>query len=180
MFRHLCGAAALRNVILTTTFWDQVSDEVGSRREAQLISEFWAPMTQHGSRVARFYPSTYESAWDLINQFDTSTTLNPRPALQLQTEMVDEGKKLQETSAFRGLVRWWDEVVGKLRGMLQRREGQDIRQKLKQALKVKTRLEHGHLRRSPSIGSSIRSRLRDSEELPGGPRSDISFTSARV
>jgi hypothetical protein len=59
MFRDLCGVDALKNVI-TTTCWDLVSDdELGSKRERQLISEFWEPMTRHGSQVARLQPSAY-------------------------------------------------------------------------------------------------------------------------
>jgi len=120
MFQQLCGADALRNVILTTTHWDRVSEDVGTRREAQLMSEFWEPMIRHGSRVARFQPLTYESAWDLIDQFDTITDITNttrRPALKLQTELVDEGKKLDETSAFKFLIQWWTQVIEKMKLM---------------------------------------------------------------
>jgi hypothetical protein len=113
MFRHLCGADALRNVILTTTNWDRVPDELGSKREAQLMSEFWEPMISHGSQVARFQPSTYESAWDIIDRLDTNT----RPVLQMQDEMVNQGKKLHETTVFRFLVQWWAQAMQTLKGM---------------------------------------------------------------
>jgi hypothetical protein len=117
MFRHLCGTDALTNVILTTTNWDRVSDELGSRREAQLMSVFWKPMIDHGSQVARFHPLTYESAWDIIDRVDTNPN---RPALTVQREMVDEGKRLHETAAFRFLVQWWDQAVEKVKEMLKK------------------------------------------------------------
>jgi len=151
MFQQLCGTNALRNVILTTTYWDRVSNEVGSRREAQLMSEFWEPMTRQGSRVARFQPSTYESAWDLIDQFDTITDVTNttrRPALKLQTEIVDEGKKLDETSAFTFLVEWWAQAMEKLKMMMRRREGKRTRQEQEK------KLDDRNSERSPSISSS--------------------------
>jgi hypothetical protein len=123
MFELLCGDDALKNVILTTTFWDEVPEDVGRMREAQLISEFWDPMIRHGSQVARFQPSTYESAWGIIDRFGPAT---PRPALKVQTEMVDQSKKVEDTSAFQFLVRWWDRVfrgLKGLRGMWSKRKG---------------------------------------------------------
>ena len=114
VLEELCGPKALKNVILTTTYWDCITEELGSKREAQLKSMFWKPMTINGAQVARFHPQTYESAWDLIDRFGTADV----PALKVQEEMVDQGKKLHETSAFRLLVHWWVQAVDKLKGML--------------------------------------------------------------
>ena len=114
VFEELCGSKALKNVILTTTYWDCITEELGSKREAQLKSMFWKPMTSNGAQVARFHPQTYESAWDLIDRFGTADV----PALKVQEEMVDQGMKLHETSAFRLLVHWWVQAVDKLKGML--------------------------------------------------------------
>jgi hypothetical protein len=117
MFKELCGLDALQNVILTTTMWDQVSDETGLRREDQLRSKFWQPMMTHGSRMARFV-STHQSAWDIIAKFDVNI---PRP-VQLQTQMVDEGLALSQTSAYSVLLRWWEQLIAKCKEMIRRRE----------------------------------------------------------
>ncbi|PMD31450.1 hypothetical protein L207DRAFT_441988 [Hyaloscypha variabilis F] len=51
----LCGDSALGNVILATSFWDQVSLSVGEAREDQLKNskDFWANMVAKGSQVVR-------------------------------------------------------------------------------------------------------------------------------
>ena len=41
MFRGLCGTAAFKNVVVLTTFWDQVSTSEGVRRDVQLKSNFF-------------------------------------------------------------------------------------------------------------------------------------------
>ncbi|RDB28781.1 Serine/threonine-protein kinase HT1 [Hypsizygus marmoreus] len=113
MFEALCGKDALKNVILTTTMWDQVNPETGNKRESQLRAEFWKPMMDHGSRVARF-TSTFDSAWEITSQFDINT---PR-AVQLQRELVDEKKDLNQTSAFMVLVRWWEQAFSRVKSRL--------------------------------------------------------------
>ncbi|KAH7925413.1 kinase-like protein [Leucogyrophana mollusca] len=113
VFEELCGKDALQNVVLTTTMWDEVSIEVGLEHEEQLKTQFWHPMISHGCRTARFESSS-DSAWEIINQFD----INNRRAVKLQTEVVDEGKKFSETSAYSVMVRWWKQFVEKVRELL--------------------------------------------------------------
>ena len=115
MFEQLCGSGGLANVILTTTFWGQVIPDVGSQREEQLKSEFWAEMMSHGCRVARFDPWSYETAWKIIDLLNVAAPR--RHALKVQIEIVDEKKNLSKTSAFGVLVKWWDHIAEKMRGM---------------------------------------------------------------
>lgn len=117
MFRELCGTDALRNVILTTTHWDEESDDIASRREAELKSSYWKPFIDKGSRVARFYPSTPNSAWGIIDHFSAV----PRRPLKVQIEMVNEGKELHETAAFKFLVQWWKNLVKRFNGTRRKR-----------------------------------------------------------
>lgn len=111
MFQHLCGKDAFKNVVLLTTFWDRVLDEVGANRENQLQTDFWRPLIVHGSRVDQFNPPTHERAWDIIDRFPPNTS---RPALTIQREMVDQKKKLHETSVFKVLKNFWRSVVNKI------------------------------------------------------------------
>ncbi|EDR05787.1 uncharacterized protein LACBIDRAFT_302511 [Laccaria bicolor S238N-H82] len=115
MFEELCGSDGLVNVILTTTFWSQVTPDVGSQREEQLKSEFWAEMIRHGCKVARFDSWSYETAWKIIDLLNVAAPR--RRALKLQIEIVDEKKNLSKTSAFGVLVQWWDHIAQKMRGM---------------------------------------------------------------
>ena len=75
IFEQLCGPDALKNAILTTTFWDQVSTHVGLEREAQLRSEFWAGVIAQGCRVARLKPRKRKTAWVIID----AVCLIPQP-----------------------------------------------------------------------------------------------------
>jgi len=119
MFKALCGANALQNVILTTTMWNEVTDEIGCSRENELQTDFWKPLLTQGSRMTRFDLTTYQSAWRIIDMFH----IDSRP-LQVQTEMVDEKKPLSETSAYAVLVRWWERIIVKFRGENRKPEGQ--------------------------------------------------------
>ena len=75
IFEQLCGPDALKNAILTTTFWDEVSTHVGLEHEAQLRSEFGAGMIAQGCRVARLKPRKRETAWEIID----TVCLIPQP-----------------------------------------------------------------------------------------------------
>ena len=113
MFKELCGADALQNVVLTTTMWNKVKKEVGLMREDQLQADFWEQMMSGGCRMARF-DFTHESAWKIIDMFD----INARRRLLIQEEMVDKRNNLAQTSAYGVLSRWWEQLITKLRGML--------------------------------------------------------------
>ena len=54
MFHHLCGDNALARVILGTTNWGEVEEDVGVRREQQWIKTFWEPMMSSGSKSLHF------------------------------------------------------------------------------------------------------------------------------
>ncbi|KAF7970687.1 hypothetical protein HWV62_23290 [Athelia sp. TMB] len=102
LFQKLCGNRAARNVILVTTMWDEVDEEVGERREAELRDTFWRTMVAHGSQTVRF-SHTPESAWNILG----SSTGHFRPMkLQIQEEMVDKGISLSKTAAGSFLNSW--------------------------------------------------------------------------
>ncbi|KAI6040123.1 P-loop containing nucleoside triphosphate hydrolase protein, partial [Pisolithus marmoratus] len=66
MLKELCGKDNFKNIILVTTMWDEVTEEVGSARERELQSDFWRSMISFGSTIHRF-EGTMESAWKIIN-----------------------------------------------------------------------------------------------------------------
>ena len=77
MFEKLCGED-FRNVVLTTTMWDEVEPEVGEMREAQLKAEYWKTMIDRGSSVRRFHQdqkSAFEILDPIINGVDTKSAL---------------------------------------------------------------------------------------------------------
>ncbi|KAL4062860.1 hypothetical protein J3A83DRAFT_4300977 [Scleroderma citrinum] len=67
VFEKLCGDHAMAQVILVTTMWDEVEDDVGKDRLAELRSTYWKGMISHGSTTFR-YENTKESATRLLEE----------------------------------------------------------------------------------------------------------------
>ncbi|KAJ8689304.1 hypothetical protein PTI98_013338 [Pleurotus ostreatus] len=118
MFKQLCGQDALDNVILMTTMWTEVAEGVGESRESELRRNYWKPMIVGGSSTTRF-DGTHLRAWEIIDALGTG----PKPLL-IQTEMVDEGKTLPETSAGAVLLRWLSEFIREIRDLIRRIDAQ--------------------------------------------------------
>jgi energy-coupling factor transporter ATP-binding protein EcfA2 len=97
MLKNLCGLEAFSNVVLTTTFWDDLLDtDKGSRREKQLLNsnDMWGYMTEQGSKNKRFL-NTRESALAIARE---AAGMEP-VKLQIQIETVDNCLEIDETAA---------------------------------------------------------------------------------
>ncbi|KAF9765174.1 hypothetical protein IL306_002584 [Fusarium sp. DS 682] len=128
MFRNLCGDAAFENVILATTFWDELQDESkGAAREHELIStpEWWGYMSNKGSRTRRFL-NTRESALDIVSELVDL----PAVTLQIQEEIVEQGLGVDQTTAGEALNKELNELREEHQAQLN-----SIRQEKEQAIK---------------------------------------------
>ena len=94
IFTKICGVDALKNVVLATTRWDEVVEAVGADREQQLRTNFWAYMLSKGSIMTRFHGDR-PSAIGMVSQLLSKRSI----VLDIQREMVDEGKPLNQTTA---------------------------------------------------------------------------------
>ncbi|KAJ4993516.1 hypothetical protein SVAN01_01064 [Stagonosporopsis vannaccii] len=94
IFKSICGKDALKNVLLVTSRWDGIEGSLGAEREKQLKNQFWSYMVGHGSNMSRFHGNR-PSAVGLVSQL----LGRPDVVLQLQRELVDEGKQLDSTEA---------------------------------------------------------------------------------
>lgn len=92
--RKICGTDALKNVILVTTRWNDVDRALGARREEELRSEFWKFMLDFGSTMMRYH-GDQDSAVAIVSQLLHKDTV----VLDLQREIVDQGKRLSDTAA---------------------------------------------------------------------------------
>jgi hypothetical protein len=95
MFRRLCGPDCFANVVLATSFWNEVDPSEGARRENELWDkdEFWGSLVKRGSRVARIGLNDDADRRLLL------TLAEKKPVtLQAQAEM-QSGKTNSETSA---------------------------------------------------------------------------------
>ena len=108
MFHQLCGDKALARVILGTTNWEEIDKEKGKDRERDLATNFWKTMIDSGSKLFRFY-ETKESALDILNvilgqlEFYSNGTMKNDIPLQIQNELVNRERRIQETAAGREL-----------------------------------------------------------------------------
>lgn len=94
IFKRIVGEAALSNVLLVTTRWDEVDEATGAARERQLREKFWAYMLARDSCMSRFHGDR-QSALALASQL----LMRDPVVLALQREMVVEGRQLHETAA---------------------------------------------------------------------------------
>ncbi|KAI5999560.1 P-loop containing nucleoside triphosphate hydrolase protein [Pisolithus albus] len=118
MFKALCGEENFKNVVLVTTMWDEVTEEVGSAREKELQSDLWRSMMNLGSTMQRF-DGTTESAWNIINSFSLAPPVQRRP-LRIQREMVDEHLPLHRTAAGRAVLATLADLVSGMKGIFRR------------------------------------------------------------
>jgi len=94
MMKKLCGANSLSNVVLATTMWERVTEEEGSRREAELKQVFWKDMIDGGSAVTRITTETGDDARALVKSL-----LRNKPISTRLQEELHSGKTLVQTEA---------------------------------------------------------------------------------
>ena len=123
MFEELCGKNALKNVILTTTMWDEVDEETGLAREEQLKKIYWKAMIDRHSQTGRF-EGTRDSAFRLIDPLIDKA--NARHELLIQRELCDLDVRLKDTAAGRRFHPEIKDLVKQQQTLLQR-----IREELK-------------------------------------------------
>ena len=97
MFRQLCGDSTLKNVVIVTNMWGQVSKEVGEAREAELKEEemFFKPVLDKGAVMLRHNENTKYSAQNVVRCIMDNHPLS----LRIQRELVDEKKDISQTGA---------------------------------------------------------------------------------
>jgi hypothetical protein len=163
MFTELCGDDALKKVILVTTMWDKVASEDASMREKELFDkpEFWGYMLSKGSTSHR-HSNTEESARAIVDLL----AKNNRPiTTNLQRELVDEHRSLNQTSAGRELESELNKE--KAKWDIERRE---IEEQMKVAIKQQNREAEQAMREERERYTSM---IKKAEEDTGALRSDM-------
>ncbi|KAH6629648.1 P-loop containing nucleoside triphosphate hydrolase protein [Boeremia exigua] len=100
MFTRLCGDRNLENVVLLTTMWSELKDQgKGMERERELRREFWDAMESRGSKIRKF-DGTQSMASALVHRLQRK----PDIVLEIQEQLVDEGRQLDQTEAGKLMV----------------------------------------------------------------------------
>ena len=109
MFHQLCGNNALARIVLGTTNWGEVDENIGEKREQQLVETFWNTMTASGSKSLRF-DKTESSAraflgaiLDELKIGENEEILNDN-VLRIQNELVELQRRIPETAAGKELL----------------------------------------------------------------------------
>lgn len=134
IFKCLCGENAFKHVMLVTSMWDTVKtrkDEVlAVERETQLVNDdgFWKDMHQRGSLVARWAGSA-DAAEKMIEDILATRNRHGSATLQIQKELVDDEKDLDQTTAGRELYKEFEELQMKFEERLN-----DVLEQTKEAI----------------------------------------------
>ena len=127
MFRELCGDSSLKNVILVTNMWGEVSEAVGETREQELTTNFFKQVLDKGAQLARHHNTT-QSAHDIIRRI-----MKNKPApLKIQVELVDEHKDIIDTAAGEAINKELNELIRRHQAELK-----DIQEEMMKAMKEK-------------------------------------------
>jgi hypothetical protein len=96
MFRELCGPQCLPNVVLATTFWENVAEQDGVKREKELRDndEFWGRMVKKGSQIVRLKQKQASGVNVLLK-----IAANSKITLCSQEELVEKNKSMREMVA---------------------------------------------------------------------------------
>ena len=127
MLRSLCGEDAFPNIALVSTMWQTLDDErIGVEREAMLKSNerFWGAIIRGADQVKR-HSGDRESAREIVlSLIDRESKI----ILDVQRQMIDEGRMLDETTAGKYLRK----DLNKLRDKYEK-EMEELKQSLKEA-----------------------------------------------
>ena len=139
IFYQLCGEKALARVVLGTTNWGEVEENVGEKREEQLAKTFWNTMTASGSKSLRF-DQTERSARAFLDaildqlEFGENGEILNDNVLQIQNEIVDLERRIPETAA-----------------------GKELRYTLKQLLEIQKK--EGHSEMASVLSASLKKQI---------------------
>ncbi|XXG98513.1 V-type proton ATPase subunit c'' [Hypoxylon texense] len=119
--RDICGPESARFCLLVTTMWDSINSEspemqaaIGREAQLQYTDKFWGTMQRWGSRTVRWGGNRH-SAFSIVDILLATTDAHGPPVLQLQREMVDEDRLLDDTSAGRTLAKEYSVIWQSLR-----------------------------------------------------------------
>jgi hypothetical protein len=104
----------LENVILITSFWDQITKSVRVKREYELKNseDFWTNIVTKGSKVIRIKPDR-----SICLKVLERIAVKNKVDLLIQTEMIVEKKKLKDTIIGKDIrsseIRKFEEILEK-------------------------------------------------------------------
>ncbi|KAJ3553264.1 hypothetical protein NP233_g12685 [Leucocoprinus birnbaumii] len=99
MFGELCGEDAMTQVVLVTTMWEKVKEEVGKAREEELKAFYWKNLIDKGSNIDSLRQATPEEAWRVVLEI-INKRLNKGTEAGIRTEPGGKLEKQLETMKY--------------------------------------------------------------------------------
>ena len=143
MFRKLCGERALKDVVLVTNMRGEVISEQGTSREQEHEDGLFGPAIHKGAQLCHHY-NTPESARTILRKI-----LENQPVvLEIQRELIDEGKAIGQTEAgvelhreIREMVEKSQKEIGELEEEIQSEKGEGYQKELEKKRRVEEEVE---------------------------------------
>jgi hypothetical protein len=116
IFEKLCGKDAFGSIILTTTMWDKIDDEIGQQREKELERQHWESMIKLGSTTVRYH-NTRNSAREVLDKV-LQSGLNRHAVLPEDVEGLPKETNTGGPvyTALKSLVRRQQDALDEIRG----------------------------------------------------------------
>lgn len=136
IFRKLVGVEAFKNVVLATSFWEQVDVADAERRENELRStpDFWGAMFEKGAKMVRLQKENREAGLKLLQRIGGHSKV----ILKAQDEIVNEGKAITETDAAKEQQKQTEQLLKEAKELEAKKEAE--RKRIEEELKEKDRL----------------------------------------
>jgi hypothetical protein len=99
LFDALCQTDSKKHVVIATTMWKRIKENVATGREEELSKKRWREMLLNGSRIMRFHDS-FTSAWDIIdNILKSRISSDASPAPRIEIDFAHSQLRFDEIEA---------------------------------------------------------------------------------
>lgn len=103
VLQNLVGLDAVKDVVLVTTNWSQVSETNGASVENTTLKPWWSSLIEGGGSAMLRWLGDRESALEVINYLISRPTRPSTGAWKVQRELAVEGRPFPETGVGRAL-----------------------------------------------------------------------------
>ena len=91
--RVISDTGVISNVVLVTTLWSELAEDIGARREQDLQNNYWRDLLARGCKYKRF-DNNYKSAWAIINKFNVQDS--PQEEFNIPERFERAGEQEQQ------------------------------------------------------------------------------------
>jgi len=121
----------MHKVTLLQTMWDVVNQEVGERRDKDLRTNFWKPMTDADAKIEKFRNNPTQ-AWEIVSRLVGIHADQIKDAVLLQEELVTARKRVGESSAGKEIYNDYQRLLDQQRERLRQLQSKQLTEENRQ------------------------------------------------